>query len=58
MLTEKSVMSFNQDRFGQSGTIKIAFAPHCFSLCTTREKPSKGGLIHRGSDQSSPQASS
>ena len=58
MSIEMSIMSSNQDCFGQLGTIKIAFAPDCFSFCTTRGKTSKGGLIHKGSDQSSLQASS
>ena len=58
MSIEMSIMSLNQDCLGQLGTIKIAFAPDCFSFCTTRGKTSKGGLIHKGSDQSSLQASS
>ena len=50
MLIEMSIMSLNQVCFGQLGTSKIAFAPDCFSFCTTRRKTSKGGLIQSGSD--------
>ena len=58
MSIEMSIMSLNQVCFGQLGTIKIAFAPDCFSFCTTRGRRSRGGMIHKGSDQSSFQASS
>ena len=44
MSIEMSIMSLNQDCFGQLGTIKIAFAPDCFSFCTTRGKMSNGRI--------------
>ena len=58
MSIEMSIVSLNKVCFGQLGTIKIAFAPDCFSFCTARGKTSKGGLIQRGSDESPLQASS
>ena len=53
-----SIMSLNQVCFGQLGRIQIAFARDCFSFCTTHGKTPKGRLIHKGSDQSSLEASS